>query len=241
MDPKQPKTNHMETTNNTCERIRQFNAPLLDRMVKTKYKYMLENIFRFYRGTCHLFYEDLANEKGFPASPSAWICGDLHLENFGSYRGDNRMVYFDLNDFDEAVLAPAAYEVVRLVTSIYVAFEILGIEHKKADNMARLFLRSYSTALAKGKPNYIDPRTSQGLVCNFLEEASVKRQADILKKKVAKKGRKRKILLNRPKHFKLGGTLKKELFAHTKQWLKTDEESPYNYEPIDAVFRLAGS
>ncbi|MEP6726109.1 MAG: DUF2252 family protein [Bacteroidota bacterium] len=92
------------------ERIKAFNEGRLEDMLQVKYAKMAENSFCFFRGTCHLFYEDLSKEKDFPTSPNAWICGDLHLENFGSFKSDNRLVYFDLNDFDEAVLAPAAFE-----------------------------------------------------------------------------------------------------------------------------------
>ena len=65
-----------------------------------KFKAIQASPFRFYRGTCHLFYDRLAS-LGMPKDHTeTWICGDLHLENFGSYKGDNRLVYFDLNDFD---------------------------------------------------------------------------------------------------------------------------------------------
>ncbi|WP_419700597.1 DUF2252 family protein [Mucilaginibacter sp. NFX135] len=40
------------------ERIKKFNAPLLPDKVQLKYKAMTESPFRFFRGTCHLFYED---------------------------------------------------------------------------------------------------------------------------------------------------------------------------------------
>ena len=92
------------------ERIKAFNEGRLEDMLQVKYAKMAENSFFFFRGTFHLFYEDLSKEKDFTTSPNAWICGDLHLENFGSFKSDNRLVYFDLNDFDEAVLAPAAFE-----------------------------------------------------------------------------------------------------------------------------------
>src|ERR1700743_2028502 len=114
------------------QRLTAFNAPLLPNMVQLKYKLMAQNAFTFYRGTCHLFYEDLAAAKPLPQSPLAWICGDLHLENFVSYKGDNRMVYFDLNDFDEGILAPAAWELARMAASIFIAFESLKIGHEKA-------------------------------------------------------------------------------------------------------------
>src|ERR1700709_1527981 len=123
-----------------AERLRDFNEGLLADKLALKYRAMTENPFRFFRGTCHLFYEDLAAAEPLPLSPLAWICGDLHIENFGSYKGDNKLVYFDLNDFDEAVLAPASYEAVRMVCSIFIAFDTLRIEPEKALNMARLFL-----------------------------------------------------------------------------------------------------
>ncbi|RYY52221.1 MAG: DUF2252 domain-containing protein, partial [Chitinophagaceae bacterium] len=114
------------------EKLRTFNAPRPAQLVELKYGAMAENAFRFFRGTCHLFYQRLSRVSGIPASPIAWLCGDLHMENFGSYRADNGLVYFDLNDFDEAVLAPALWEVIRMVASIFVAFESLGIGAEQA-------------------------------------------------------------------------------------------------------------
>jgi uncharacterized protein (DUF2252 family) len=54
-----------------------FNAGRLPEMVKLKYEAMAENAFRFFRGTCHLFYAQLSKLK-IPKSPVVWICGDLH-------------------------------------------------------------------------------------------------------------------------------------------------------------------
>src|SRR6202166_307112 len=101
---------------------------------------MSQNAFRFFRGTCHLFYEDLSKQNPLYQYPLTWICGDLHLENFGSYKGDNRLVYFDLNDFDEALLAPATWELARIITSIFVGFETLGIRLSESVHMSKLFL-----------------------------------------------------------------------------------------------------
>jgi len=97
---------------------------------------MARDPFYFFRGTAHLFYEDLAGANTLPASPITWVCGDLHLENFGSYKGDNRLVYFDINDFDEAALAPASWELARMVTSIFVALITMGGTRAEAKNMA---------------------------------------------------------------------------------------------------------
>src|ERR1700730_17049882 len=114
-----------KTGNSVSERIRTFNAQLIPDKVQLKYKLMAADVFRFFRGTCHLFYEDLSNQSLIPGTPAVWMCGDLHLENFGSYKGDNRLVYFDLNDFDESILGPASWELARIITSILVAFDSL--------------------------------------------------------------------------------------------------------------------
>jgi uncharacterized protein (DUF2252 family) len=222
-------------------RIEAFNRDRLPKMVGIKYRFMRENMYRFFRGSCHLFYEDLAKEAAFPKGPLGWISGDLHLENFGSYRSNNDQVYFDLNDFDEAILAPVTWELVRLLTSIFVGFESLEIEEKKAVKMARLFLRSYTSTLLAGKPDYVESAMAQGIICDFLTAVGKRKQRDILDKKTVLKKKKLQILTDSAKHFKIREKLKAELFRHVNDWLKIDEYSPYNYKVIDGVFRLAGT
>ncbi|MEJ0083778.1 MAG: DUF2252 family protein [Puia sp.] len=92
--------------NNCFQRIELFNKGRIPDMLRVKYNLMEGDAFRFFRGTNHLFFEDLASHNPLPPSPISWLCGDLHLENFGSFKGDNRLVYFDVNDFDDALLGP---------------------------------------------------------------------------------------------------------------------------------------
>lgn len=223
------------------DRLKAFNAPLLPEMVQLKYEAMTENAFRFFRGTCHLFYEDLAAASPLPLSPLAWICGDLHIENFGSYRGDNKLVYFDLNDFDEALLAPASYEVVRMVTSIFIAFDTLNIEPEKAQKMAQLYLKTYSATLAKGKAISIEPRTAKGIVCNFLHSAEKTSYKQLLKKRTVSKKKSIMLSLEDERHFKLDKALRRELKAHINEWIRNSSDGPYNYKVMSIVFRMAGT
>ncbi|WCT11970.1 DUF2252 domain-containing protein [Mucilaginibacter jinjuensis] len=223
------------------ERLIAYNQPLLPDMVKLKYEAMAENEYRFYRGTCNLFYEDLAKVKKFPKSPVAWICGDLHLENFGSYTADNKLVYFDLNDFDESTKAPATWEVVRLITSIFIAFDSLDIEQEKALSMAKLFLKTYAETLTKGKAYSIDPRTAQGIVCDFLTAAENNNQKVILRKRTEEKKHKIVLSLTDERHIKIKKKLRAELVNHIEDWITNSSDGPYNFKVKDAVFRLAGT
>jgi uncharacterized protein (DUF2252 family) len=223
------------------ERIAAFNSNRMPTMVGIKYKFMRESLFRFFRGSCHLFYEDLSRETDFPAGPLGWICGDLHLENFGSYGSANDQVYFDLNDFDEAILAPVTWEVIRLATSIFIGFESLGIEDEKALKMAKLFLKSYTATLMTGKSDYVESAMAQGIICDFLTKVAKRKQQIILNKRTILRKKKLQIITDSPKHFLIEDKLKEDLYQHINEWLKNDDNSPYNYKVIDGVFRLAGT
>jgi uncharacterized protein (DUF2252 family) len=227
--------------NTITQRIIAFNESRIPEMRPLKYRLIQENAFRFFRGTCHLFYEDLAAAEGFPPGPLGWICGDLHLENFGSYRSDSNQVYFDLNDFDEAILAPVTWEVVRLVTSIFIGFASLRIEARRAEKMAKLFLKSYAATLASGRADYIEAAMAKGIICDFLSGVAKRKQRIILQKRASLTKRKVQMLRNIPKHFKLNRETKQALMDHVTAWLKVDDHSPYNYKVVDGVFRLAGT
>ena len=223
------------------ERLKAFNTGLLPDKVQLKHEAMVANAFAFYRGTCHLFYEDLAAAEALPLSPVGWISGDLHIENFGSYKGDNKLVYFDSNDFDEALLAPVSYEVARMVASIFIAFESLKIEPEKAQKMAQLFVKTYSATLAKGKAISIDPRTAKGIVCDFLTKATKSGEKELLKKRTVSKKKRMMLSLEDERHFKIDKKLRAELKAHIQEWIANSSDGPYNYKVISAVFRLAGT
>jgi uncharacterized protein (DUF2252 family) len=224
------------------ERIKQFNSNRLAAYTALKYQTMAEDPFRFFRGTCHLFYEDLSKAPIFPSSPITWICGDLHLENFGTYKGDNRLIYFDLNDFDEGLLAPAAWEVVRMTTSIFVGCESLGINKKEIRQIADLFLRAYTTHLAAGKPRYIEEETANGIVRTFLERICQRKQKELVRQRTEEgKNGKLQLRIDHVRFFPIDKDLRKDLMAHVNQWMHKNAVLKDRYQAIDACFRIAGT
>jgi folate-binding protein YgfZ len=73
------------------------------------------------------------------------------LENFGAFKGNNRLVYFDLNDFDESVL-PAETglfeRAVSLTKGCYLGQEIVARMHARGQVARRLVgIRMESDAL----------------------------------------------------------------------------------------------
>ncbi|SIT27055.1 Uncharacterized conserved protein, DUF2252 family [Filimonas lacunae] len=202
---------------------------------------MAENAFSFFRGSCHLFYEDLQRSNALPLYPVTWVCGDMHLENYGTYKGDNRLVYFDINDFDEGALAPATWELARMVTSIFVGLTSLGIPTKEARKSAEQFLAVYSSTLAKGRSRYIEPRTADGMVQSFLEQVATRRQKELVRERTILRNHKLLLKTDKVRLFPLDKSLKAALIQHIQEWFALHPYLYKNYQVVDVAFRVAGT
>ncbi len=99
-------------------RIEIYNRGREPERLAIKYARMRSSAFVFLRGTAHLFYEDWPRRSPLNDAPKAWICGDLHLENFGGYTAADGQPHFDVSDFDEAARAPVTWELARLCVSL---------------------------------------------------------------------------------------------------------------------------
>lgn len=151
-----------------AEEIRAFNTGRQPDTLARKYKLMADNPFSFFRGTAHLFWSQWPRGTPPDEAPAVWLCGDLHFENFGSFRGDNRLAYFDLNDFDEAGLAPCLRDPVRLATSLFVARKEIGIDVSESRQMATTLVDAYAGALNRGKAFWVERETAEGAVRELL-------------------------------------------------------------------------
>ncbi|MDQ2864083.1 MAG: DUF2252 domain-containing protein [Bacteroidota bacterium] len=226
--------------NEILDKIHSFHEGLSPSKVARKYEFLTENAFRFFRGTNNLFYEDL-NKAHLGPSPSTWVCGDLHLENFGSYKGDNRLVYFDINDFDESILAPVNWEIVRMVTSILVGFDALHVTDKEAIKVAEIFLQQYAQILSEGHPKYIEVKTATGIVKKFLNKVASRSAEELLEKRTRLRKGTLELHHHHNKQLVIDDKLKADLFKVFKKWMKSNNAPPNDYKVLDARFRLAGT
>src|SRR5213594_773212 len=118
--------------------------------LRTKYKHMAEAAFPFLRATFYRWIQvwpgvcsDLAK------APEVLAVGDLHIENFGTWRDAEGRLIWGVNDFDEAWPLPYTNDLVRLATSALIAREYhdLRIDGKEA---VSAILDGYGEALEKG-------------------------------------------------------------------------------------------
>ena len=228
-------------SNNIKTRIEKFNNGRNPELLKLKYKKLATDPFSFFRGTCHLFYEDLSQNSGMNLAPLTWICGDLHLENFGSYKGDNRLVYFDINDFDEAVIAPCTWEIVRFITSIIVGSRSLGVDEKESLNLSELYLKTYSQTLSKGKAKTVEKETAKGLVKDLLESLKKRNRADFLDKRTQEKKGKRRLIVDNKRIIPATAAEQENVQKLIKNWHHTTNQNADFYQILDIQKRIAGT
>jgi len=223
-----------------AERIVEFNARRDPERLELKYRAIRANAFAFLRGTCHLFYEQLPASGPLKNAPLAWVCGDLHLENFGSYKGDNRLVYFDLNDFDEAVLAPSTWDIVRFLVSVLVGAETLGLSPDQAKSLCRTYLSAYVNAIQDGKARWIERESAEGLVRELLDRLRERRRKAFLDSRTSRTGRKRSIRIDGKRALAVARAERTRITAFMRKFAKT-QPNPAFYRVIDIARRIAGT
>lgn len=225
---------------NAASRIQRFNAGRDPERLQMKYRAMRTNPFVFLRGTCHLFYERLPRGGVFKSAPLAWVCGDLHLENFGSYKADNRLAYFDLNDFDEAALAPASWDLVRFLTSLRIGADSLAVTTDEAQSLCHTFLDAYASALALGKAYWVERDTADGLVRALLDDLRNRSRVAFLDSRTTLKGKKRQLRADGKKALPATPVQRAAITDFMHDFAKTTA-NPDFYAVRDVARRIAGT
>lgn len=118
-------------------------------LLERKYAAMAASPFAFYRGSCQLFVDAWPVRSALNDAPAVWSCGDLHFENLGCYKGDDRLVYFDLADFDEAALLPVSWDVTRFAASVLVGASVLRVGSGGSTTLANIYLDAFGEARAQ--------------------------------------------------------------------------------------------
>jgi uncharacterized protein (DUF2252 family) len=217
-----------------------FNSGRNPQLVARKLQTMRASPFAFMRGSCHLFYARAPQSKLLQTAPPAWSCGDLHLENFGSYKGDNRLVYFDLNDFDEAALAPCTWDVVRLLASVCVAADTLGLARRQAHSLCDRLMQAYATEIQEAKPRWIERETASGMVKALLEGLSTRTRKALLDSRTVRSKGQRTIRLDGKHALAVTDQERARIEAFVHRFGKR-QRNPGFFRLLDTARRVAGT
>ena len=124
--------------------------PLVRRDVALKHQHMAESPFAFFRATFYRFLQLWHRDCDDVArAPKVLSVGDLHVENFGTWRDEEGRLIWGINDLDEAWPGPYTLDLIRLATSAYIAIsgEHLGLTKREA---AEAIEEGYRDALKTG-------------------------------------------------------------------------------------------
>lgn len=128
---------------------------LLPADLSRKHEAMAKDAFPFLRATFYrwmqLWPEICPDEE---RAPKVLAVGDLHVENFGTWRDIEGRLAWGINDFDEAYPLPYTVDLVRLAASAHLAIRELQIRIPVED-ACHAILEGYGKGLETGGRAYV--------------------------------------------------------------------------------------
>ena len=226
------------------DEISRFNSDRDPDLVKRKLKRLDESVFTFFRGTDHLFGRAWPALKSEDPGPPILCCGDLHLENFGICESEAGDFRFEINDFDEALVAPCSFDLVRCTASILLAGEVWGLTPLQATGIALVFLDRYRDAIGEavksGVIGEIGPRSGEGPIWDLLNAAAVGTQVKLLDRETKRdKNGTRRIFPDVDRHPPVGQS-EASLVRAAVEDFGAAANRPAVYKVLDVTARIAG-
>jgi hypothetical protein len=136
------------------ERWRASRIPTVEADLATKHEKLALSPFTLLRGTYYRFlgrFRQLLPE--LDGAPATIAVGDLHVENFSTWRDHDGRLAWGVNDFDEIDVLPYTIDLVRLATSASLAIAEGHLKLEPAD-AAEQILRGWRTGIKAGA---VDP------------------------------------------------------------------------------------
>jgi len=129
------------------------HGKLLSDDLAVKHVRMAEDEFSFLRATFYRWSQQFPVVCGnLMDAPRVLGVGDLHVENFGTWRDAEGRLVWGINDFDEACKLPYVVDLVRLAVSTLLAVESCRLE-MDAERVCGAILDGYSQGMAgDGEP-----------------------------------------------------------------------------------------
>jgi uncharacterized protein (DUF2252 family) len=225
------------TPRNIRQRIDQFNNQRPAELRHSKYHQMQADPFSFFRGSCHLFHEDWPVGKEIDRAPQMFISGDLHLENFGTYKGSNRQVYFGINDFDESCYAAITRDITRLAVSVLLVGKKLDLSSSDCTQLVRELLDTYRQTLCLGQRETLS--ATPGVVGKLLLKAADRSRLDLLKKYLGDKIDRDQLQEDPDEILPITANRRDQVLSVYQDWVQ-QQSQPEFYKCLDIKQRLAG-
>jgi uncharacterized protein (DUF2252 family) len=110
-------------------------------LVALKNQLMAASPFGYFRGAVPVMAYDLSLMSNTGIRNQ--LCGDAHVRNLGAFAAPDGRLVFDINDFDETIVAPFEWDVKRMATSLILAGRAAGRRNLDCREAAAVFLERY--------------------------------------------------------------------------------------------------
>ncbi|MHA6893434.1 DUF2252 domain-containing protein [Ralstonia pseudosolanacearum] len=221
--------------------ILEYNAGRDPERLTRKLAAMADDPFSFFRGTNHLYADSVADSPLLHEAPRTLVCGDLHLDNYGSFKGDNGLVYFDMNDFDEAVCAPFTVDLVRVLSSLQVAARSWKLADEDAHNLCRRFVDTYAAALVDGKPRWVERATAVGIVRDLLRGLRNRKRAPYLRERTVRDGNQVRLRVDGHRTLAAGRDEARRARRILEAYAQQGNGHGQRFVAVDVARRIAGT
>jgi uncharacterized protein (DUF2252 family) len=135
------------------------HMPLVAADLALKHARMRLGVFPFMRATFYRWCQQWSAHAGAAGAATRILAvGDLHLENFGTWRDTEGRLVWGINDFDEATRLPWTQDLARLATSAHLAVTAEHLTVRRRDACGAI-LDGYREGLETGgRPFVLEER-----------------------------------------------------------------------------------
>lgn len=226
-------------------------------LMRFKIERMAEIPFAFFRGTYHLYARDVLQRDLIPLpilmgdGLEMDLVGDIHCENYGTYKAEDGLIHYDIDDFDEATQGRFDVDVCRFAVNLLLAAQQRGdsLDNQVGVVLAGIasYLETARASLKKGKLHDLDiseksPGDAVAIAQLIKAKSEVKRSkffADLTEDKGGKRTIKRSFL----KYFNLTEAEKSQaerlLHDFRNRWSKAPDKKGF-FDIHDICGRISG-
>jgi uncharacterized protein (DUF2252 family) len=235
-----------------------YNRPFARRnpdLLRVKVARMAESPFGFFRGTFHLYARDVLDKiyDNVPlllgSSVEMELVGDIHCENYGTYKAIDDTIHYDINDFDETTHGHPDFDICRLAISLFLAARDRGDRLEEAVLVALACVTAYVEALRrflkKGDNHLFDITPDKPCDCPAVNElvatAASQKRSDFIERLTEQKQGHRQV--RRSNHyFNLPANEREQALRLLEDYRRRMPTPPHEnfYKVHDVCGRVAG-
>lgn len=226
-------------------------------LMRYKVERMADNPFAFFRGSYHLFARDVLQRDLIPLPILASdgveleLVGDIHCENYGTYKAEDGLIHYDIDDFDETTHGRFDVDLCRYAANVMLAAQQRkdSLEQQVSGVLAAMtsYLDTASAILKKAKLQDLDIYENHlgnsEAIAQLIKQKSEVKRSKFIADLTEDKGGKRLIKRSFHKYYNLSDAeiqqAERLLSDFKTRWPKANDKKGF-FDIHDVCGRISG-